>query len=48
MAGQAPGRTTIIGLADSGFKARLGDPVALSLAVATPHLFDGETGERLE
>jgi multiple sugar transport system ATP-binding protein len=42
------GPRTTVGSAEVGFAARLGDPVTLSVAGATIHLFDHHTGLRLE
>jgi multiple sugar transport system ATP-binding protein len=44
---EAPPLRTIVGLAESGFTARPGTHVALSLVGAAPHIFDVKTGARL-
>lgn len=46
----APDQTaqhTIVGLAETGLKARPGERVALFLVAARPHFFDAKTGKRL-
>ena len=46
MTGDGP--RTMVGSADGGFTASLGDPVTISVASATIHLFDPRTGLRLK
>lgn len=42
------GPRSMVGLAEAGFSARIGDSVTISVAGATIHLFDHQTGVRLE